>query len=158
MSILILLSVVILAIASITIKKTVPAMIAFAMMMFMLGIYYMVLDEKLLGLLQVFVYTGGIVVLMLFGITVIGPEFPEAKKRPWAIVSTLLVAVALAYLVLVLFPDQQTIAADPDDQAKIFAEHYADFALIFALVGSSLLYGTMKVAKLLTAKRSYDDV
>jgi len=156
MTVLILLSVVILAIASITIKKTVPAMIAFAMMMFMLGIYYMVLDEKLLGLLQIFVYTGGIVVLMLFGVTVIGPEFPEAKKRPWAIVSTLLITLSLTYFVLVLFPDQSAIAAEHGDQTTVFTEYYADFAIIFALVGSSLLYGTMKMAKLLTAKRSYD--
>ena len=56
MNILILVAIIILAISSISIKKTVPAMVSFFMMMFLLGVYYIILDEKLLGLLQIFVY------------------------------------------------------------------------------------------------------
>ena len=153
MSLLILVAVLILALASITLKKTVPAMIAFASMMFLLGIYYFVLDEKLLGLLQIFVYTGGIVVLMLFGITVIGDTFPDAKARPWAIVSSVAVGAALIYLVTMLLPHADVVAVQTGNQAQAFTEHYADFVLIFALIGVSLLYGTMKMVHFLRGKQ-----
>ncbi len=153
MSLLILVAVLILALASITLKKTVPAMIAFALMMFLLGIYYFVLDEKLLGLLQIFVYTGGIVVLMLFGITVIGDTFPKAKARPWAIVSSIAVGAALMYLVTMMLPTMQTLTPHTSNQAQAFTEHYADFVLIFALIGVSLLYGTMKMVRFLRGKQ-----
>jgi NADH-quinone oxidoreductase subunit J len=155
MNLLILIAVLILALASITLKKTVPAMIAFASMMFLLGIYYFLLDEKLLGLLQIFVYTGGIVVLMLFGITVIGETFPEAKARPWAILSSILVGGSLIYLVTMLLANTPMLTEQSSNQALAFTERYADFVLIFALIGVSLLYGTMKMVKFLRGKH-YD--
>jgi NADH-quinone oxidoreductase subunit J len=154
MSLLILVAVLILALASITLNKTVPAMIAFAMMMFLLGLYYLLLDEKLLGLLQVFVYTGGIVVLMLFGITVIGAEFPPAKARPWAIVAAVSVGAALSYVVLAWLPHPAIVHDGLTQQASDFSQHYADLVLIFALIGASLLYGSMKMLRFLRSKAS----
>jgi len=82
MNIVILTIVLALAIASLNLKKSIASLISFALMMLVLGIYYISLDEKLLGLFQIFVYTGGIGVLMLFGITLIGVEFPITKKNP----------------------------------------------------------------------------
>jgi NADH-quinone oxidoreductase subunit J len=154
MSLLILVAVLILALASITLDKTVPAMISFAMMMFLLGLYYLLLDEKLLGLLQIFVYTGGIVVLMLFGITVIGEEFPPAKARGWAIVAAVLVAAALTYLLLVVLSVPKVDTTAVTQQASYFSQHYADLVLIFALIGASLLYGSMKMLRFLRCKAS----
>lgn len=151
MSLLILVAVILLAVASITVKKTVTAMISFAMMMFLLGIYYLLLDEKLLGLLQIFVYTGGIVVLMLFGITVIGEAFPEPKTRPWAIIASIIVGASLIYFV-VSFAPALTITIETTHQAQAFTDHYADLVMIFALIGVSLLYGTMKMVKFLRGK------
>ncbi|WP_456479262.1 NADH-quinone oxidoreductase subunit J family protein, partial [Nautilia sp.] len=84
MSVLILALAVILAVMALTQKNTVSAVLAFVMMMFLLGVYYILMDEKLLGLFQIFVYTGGIVVLTLFGVTVIGSKFPKFEIRPWA--------------------------------------------------------------------------
>lgn len=154
MSLLILVAVLILALASITLEKTVPAMISFAMMMFLLGLYYLLLDEKLLGLLQIFVYTGGIVVLMLFGITVIGEQFPPAKARGWAIVAAVLVAAALTYLLLVVLSVPKVDTTAVTQQASYFSQHYADLVLIFALIGASLLYGSMKMLRFLRSKAS----
>ncbi len=154
MSLLILVAVLILALASITLDKTVPAMISFAMMMFLLGLYYLLLDEKLLGLLQIFVYTGGIVVLMLFGITVIGEQFPPAKARGWAIVAAVLVAAALTYLLLVVLSVPKVDTTAVTQQASYFSQHYADLVLIFALIGASLLYGSMKMLRFLRCKAS----
>ncbi len=153
MTLLLLAAILALAIASLTLKKSVPAIVSFAMMMFLLGIYYMGLDAKLLGLFQVFVYTGGIVVLMLFGVTIIGVEFPKAKTRPWAAASALLVFVVLSVLFYRALPKLQQVSQKPVEDIRLFAADFSDMVILFALIGSSLLYGTVKMAGMLSAKK-----
>ncbi len=154
MTLLLLAAILALAIASLTLKKSVPAIVSFAMMMFLLGIYYMGLDAKLLGLFQVFVYTGGIVVLMLFGVTIIGVEFPKAKTRPWAAASALLVFVMLSLLFYRALPKLQQVSQKPVEDIRLFAADFSDMVILFALIGSSLLYGTVKMAGMLSAKKT----
>ncbi len=153
MTLLLLTAILALAVASLTLKKSVPAIVSFAMMMFLLGIYYMSLDAKLLGLFQVFVYTGGIVVLMLFGVTIIGVEFPKAKTRPWAAASALLVFVVLSVLFYRALPKLQQVSQKPVEDIRLFAADFSDMVILFALIGSSLLYGTVKMAGMLSAKK-----
>ncbi|KYJ87640.1 NADH-quinone oxidoreductase subunit J [Sulfurovum riftiae] len=153
MTLLLLTAILALAVASLTLKKSVPAIVSFAMMMFLLGIYYMSLDAKLLGLFQVFVYTGGIVVLMLFGVTIIGVEFPKAKTRPWAAASALLVFVMLSVLFYRVLPKLQQVSQKPVEDIHLFAANFSDMVILFALIGSSLLYGTVKMAGMLSAKK-----
>jgi len=156
MNILLLTIVLILAIASLVIKKSVPAMISFALMMFLLGLYYLNLDAKLLGLFQIFIYTGGIVVLLLFGITIIGIEFPKAKLRPWSALSS---ALVFAVLVTIFFRSVDTlkkVANAPTEDLNLFAHSFSDMVIVFALIGSSLLYGTIKMTTVLRSKRRKD--
>ncbi len=153
MTLLLLTAILALAVASLILKKSVPAIVSFAMMMFLLGIYYMSLDAKLLGLFQVFVYTGGIVVLMLFGVTIIGVEFPKAKTRPWAAASALLVFVVLSVLFYRALPKLQQVSQKPVEDIRLFAADFSDMVILFALIGSSLLYGTVKMAGMLSAKK-----
>jgi len=154
MTLLLLVAILALAVASLTLKKSVPAIVSFAMMMFLIGIYYMGLDAKLLGLFQVFVYTGGIVVLMLFGVTIIGVEFPKAKTRPWAAASALLVFVMLSILFYRALPQLQQVSSKPVEDIHLFAANFSDMVILFALIGSSLLYGSVKMAGMLGAKKS----
>ena len=154
MTILLLVAILALAVASLTLKKSVPAIISFAMMMFLLGIYYIGLDAKLLGLFQIFVYTGGIVVLMLFGVTIIGVEFPQTKNRPWAGVSAFFVFVALSWVFYRTFPTLALLEKRPVEDIHLFAESFSDMVILFALIGSSLLYGTVKMAGVLSAKKA----
>jgi len=156
MNLLLLSIVLILAAASLTIKKSVPAMISFALMMFLLGIYYVTLDAKLLGLFQIFVYAGGIVVLMLFGVTIIGVEFPKAASRPWAAASAFLVFVLLTVLFFRAVDTLKKVAGQPVEKVDLFAHSFSDMVILFALIGTSLLYGTIKMAGLLKSKRSKD--
>jgi len=156
MTILLLTIVLILAAASLMIKRSVPAMISFALMMFLLGIYYITLDAKILGLFQIFIYTGGIVVLMLFGVTIIGVEFPKAASRPWAAFSALLVFIALSTLFFRGVDTLVKAANQPTENINLFAQNFSDIVIIFALIGSSLLYGTIKMTGMLKSKRSKD--
>ena len=148
MSVLILVAAIILAITSISIRKTVPAVLAFALMMFLLGIYYIMMDEKLLGLFQIFVYTGGIVVLVLFGVTVIGSEFPEETGKQWSATAIVLIAIGLM-IVPFLLPEMKEVKT-MGDQVKVFTDNYAEVAVFLALVGASILYGSIRMLHTLT--------
>lgn len=156
MNIVLLSLAIILAITSLAVKRSVASIIAFALMMLVLGIYYLTLHEMLLGLFQIFVYTGGISVLMLFGVTLIGLEFPPEKQRPWAAAASLLffvLLVALFWRYHGALVTAEIMSAEPQ---TLFADAYSDLVIIFALIGSSLLYGTIKMAKVLKPKRRKD--
>ena len=146
MSVLILALALILAVMSLTQRNTVGAVLSFVMMMFLLGIYYILMNEKLLGLFQIFVYTGGIVVLTLFGITVIGAKFPKFEIRPWAVAVVSIVMIGLL-IIPFLLPDTETPsqAIPLKDQVKIFTDFYAELAIFMGVVAASVLYGSIRM-------------
>jgi len=152
MNIALLIIVLMLAITSLAVQKSITSIIAFALMMLTLGIYYLTLHEYLLGLFQIFVYTGGISVLMLFGITLIGVEFPQEKRRVWSAFASGVVFVLLVTFFWMHHTDIVSLqhAAIKD---TLFSQKYSDFIIIFALIGTSLLYGTIKMAKVLKRKK-----
>ncbi len=144
MNILILTIVLILAIASLVSHKSMSAMLSFASMMLLLGIYYISLHLQLLGLFQIFVYTGGVTVLMLFGLTIIGSDFPTiSPKSSSAIISTLLfVSLSLLY-----FRYKDSIVHHNNISQNIsFSETYADIVPIFAIIAISLIYASVAMA------------
>ena len=153
MNIVLLSVALLLAIGSLVIKKSVPAMISFILMMFVLGLYYISLDAKMLGLFQIFIYTGGIMVLMLFGVTIIGLEFPEAKAKPLNAAFAFFVFVALSALFFRGVEKLQLVADKKVEDVALFAQSYSDYVIIFALIASSLLYATVKMSSTLKAKR-----
>ena len=146
MSTLILAIVLILAVMSLMQKDTVPAVLAFILMMFMLGVYYITLDLKLLGLFQIFVYTGGIVVLTLFGVTVVGTKFPEYEIRPWAVTVVAIVVIGLLVVVFSL----PTVAGKAhsvslDEQVRVLTDHYAWLSVFLGVAAASILYGSIRM-------------
>jgi len=145
-SFLLLTAVIFLAVISITVKKTVPALLSFAILMFLLGLYYIGYGEKLLGLFQIFVYTGGIVVLMLFGVTVIGTKFPKEKGRAWAVASIVLITIGF-FIIPFIMPNFNTVnnAGNVHEQVKVLTENYAEVTIFLAVVGASLLYGSIRM-------------
>jgi NADH-quinone oxidoreductase subunit J len=146
MSILILFLALVLAIMSLTQKNTVGAVMAFVMMMFLLGIYYIGMGEKLLGLFQIFVYTGGIVVLTLFGVTVIGNKFPDFKIRPWAV--AVITSVMIGLIIIPFLMPEIPSAGKPiplKDQVKVFTDFYAEIAIFMGVIGASVLYGSIRM-------------
>ena len=149
---LLLTAVLILAAASLFLRKTVPAMISFALMMFLLGVFYIAQEAQVLGLFQIFVYTGGIVVLMLFGITIIGIEFPETPRRPWTAAVAFGVTVAMAILFLRGLGSQASIGGTPTENPALFAGGFGDTVILFALIGAGLLYGTVRMIDVLKAR------
>jgi len=154
MNIILLSIVMLLAIGSLVIKKSVPSIISFILMMFVLGLFYINLDAKLLGLFQIFIYTGGIMVLMLFGVTIIGLEFPKIKSKPLNAIGAGLFFILISTLFLRGVDKLQTISVENVEDVNLFSTSYSDYVIIFALIASSLLYATVKMSSVLKQKRS----
>jgi NADH-quinone oxidoreductase subunit J len=157
MSILILALVIVLAVMSLAQTKTVPAILAFIMMMFLLGIYYILMGEKLLGLFQIFVYTGGIVVLTLFGVSTIGAVFPKTKIRSWAVATVIVVIIGLI-IVPFAFPIENGVgkAIALEEQIKVFTDSFAEIALFLGVVATSVLYGSVRMLHTLKSEKKED--
>jgi NADH-quinone oxidoreductase subunit J len=111
--------------------------------MLILGLYYIGLDEKLLGLFQIFIYTGGIAVLMLFGITLIGTEFPKTKRSSWSGVLAFFIFVLMSAIFLTNSSDLTLNIQETIEKKELFATAFSDVVILFALIGVSLLYGTI---------------
>jgi len=142
-----------LAIGSLVIKKSVPAVISFILMMFVLGLYYISLDAKLLGLFQIFIYTGGIMVLMLFGVTIIGLEFPKIKQKPINAIGAFAFFILLTTLFFKVKDKLQVVDTKHIENIELFSKNFSDYVLIFALIGSSLLYATVKMSSTLKKRK-----
>jgi len=153
MNIILLSLVMLLAIGSLVIKKSVPAIISFILMMFVLGLFYINFDAKMLGLFQIFIYTGGIMVLMLFGVTIIGLEFPKIKSKPVNAVGALVFFILISTIFLKGVDKLQTISVENVEDINLFSASYSDYVIIFALIASSLLYATVKMSSVLKQKR-----
>ena len=154
MNIALLTVVLILAITSLSVKKSITSLISFALMMLILGTYYITLNEKLLGLFQIFIYSGGIAVLMLFGITLIGREFPKTKRSSWSAVLAFFIFVIMSTLFLMHSSDLNQHITQVVEKKELFATSFSDVVILFALIGVSLLYGTIKMINVLKPKRS----
>jgi NADH-quinone oxidoreductase subunit J len=139
-SLILLIAVPLLAVASLVLEKSVSALISFGGMMFLLGVYYLSIDLQLLGFLQIFVYTGGVVVLMLFGLSLVGEKFPETKPDNFAIFSSALFTTILAFVTLYYLPEV------PEGAELVSQTEFASHLLpIFGVIVVSLIYGAVKI-------------
>jgi NADH-quinone oxidoreductase subunit J len=136
--ILLLVAVPILAVISLLTEKSVTALLTFSGMMFILGIYYISMELQLLGFLQIFVYTGGIAVLMLFGLSLVGNVLPKGETSPFEIFSLTLFVGVISYVILKNLPEGSGALTSQ-------TQFPAELLVVFAVIVSSLIYGSVKV-------------
>jgi NADH-quinone oxidoreductase subunit J len=82
-------------------KKAVHAALGMALVMINLGIFYIAQEADFLGIIQIFVYTGAVMMLFLFVLMLVGVDSSDSlvetiKGQKWA---SLLLAVGLAFFV-----------------------------------------------------------
>jgi NADH-quinone oxidoreductase subunit J len=83
-------------------RKAVHAAIGMAMTMIILGVFYIAQDADFLGVIQIFVYTGAVMMLFLFVLMLVGVDSADSLvetirgQRFWAAVAGLGFAVLLA--------------------------------------------------------------
>lgn len=136
--ILLLLAVPILAVVSLQTRNSITALLSFAGMMGLLGIYYISIELQLLGLLQIFVYTGGVAVLMLFGLSLIGNTIRVDKVKPLVLSSILFFTAVVGFAILKYLPES-------GENIQVVEKFPSDLLLIFAMVIVSILYSAVKI-------------
>jgi NADH-quinone oxidoreductase subunit J len=139
-------------------KKAVHAALGVAFVMVSLGIFYLAQDADFLGIIQVFVYTGAVMMLFLFVLMLVGVDSSDSlvetiKGQRWA---GLLLAVALGLLLIagigsVTFGRAKGLAdANADGNvmgvaAKIFSQYVWSFEVTSALLITAAM-GAMVLA------------
>jgi NADH-quinone oxidoreductase subunit J len=139
-------------------KKAVHAALGVAFVMVALGVFYLAQDADFLGIIQVFVYTGAVMMLFLFVLMLVGIDSSDSlvetiKGQRWA---GLLLALALGILLVaavgsVTFGRAEGLAeANADGNvmgvaAKIFSQYVWSFEVTSALLITAAM-GAMVMA------------
>jgi NADH-quinone oxidoreductase subunit J len=139
-------------------KKAVHAALGVAFVMVSLGVFYLAQDADFLGIIQVFVYTGAVMMLFLFVLMLVGVDSSDSlvetiKGQRWA---GFLLALALGVLLLagvgsVTFGRAKGLAeANADGNvmgvaAKIFSQYVWSFEVTSALLITAAM-GAMVLA------------
>ena len=101
-------------------KKAVHAALGTALVMVILGIFYIMQKADFLGIVQVFVYTGAVMMLFLFVLMLVGVDSSDSivetiKGQRWA---SLLLVIGLAGVLVFslgrVVVDQQSVQAGMD--------------------------------------------
>lgn len=145
-----------LAVASLELKNSISAIISFALMMLTLGVFYLYLNEQLLGLFQIFVYTGGVAVLILLGMAIIGTDSKPSPNRLWAAFGAFVVFILLVMFFYLHVKDIVHLTSSHQPSNLLFSRDYSSFTIILALIGSSILFATVKMINVLKPKRRKD--
>lgn len=117
--------------------------------MFLLGVAFafLVLGNPLLAIAQVFVYVGGVLVLVLFALMIVrrgdsGQPKVESRRDPGAALIAVGVFVMLAFIVAPEFPDPEAVSVMP---AEIGEALLGQGLVAFELVGVLLLAALLAV-------------
>ncbi|GGM96127.1 MULTISPECIES: NADH-quinone oxidoreductase subunit J [Terrabacter] len=109
-------------------KKAVHAALGMALVMVILGIFYIMQKADFLGIVQVFVYTGAVMMLFLFVLMLVGVDSSDSivetiKGQRWA---SLLLVVGLAGILVFslgrVVIDEQSVQAGMDKVVSTNAE------------------------------------
>jgi NADH-quinone oxidoreductase subunit J len=125
-------------------RNVVHSAVALVVALFLIAILFLTLHAPMVGVLQVLVYAGAIMVLFLFVIMFLNPIGLEQRRTLWwvfASASSLLLVAALAPVLLNSEPPQDPVVATdlfgaPEQLAKSL---FSDFVLPFEIASVLLL-------------------
>ena len=134
-------------------RNVVHCALALVAALFLIAVLFVMLHAPMVGVLQVLVYAGAIMVLFLFVIMFLNPTAPEPRRKLWwgfGSVAALLLAVSLAALVSNGEPPADPVAAteifgSPEMLGKsLFTEFVLPFEiasvlLLVAIIGAVVL-------------------
>jgi NADH-quinone oxidoreductase subunit J len=125
-------------------RNVVHSAVALVAALFLIAILFLTLNAPMVGVLQVLVYAGAIMVLFLFVIMFLNPIGLEQRRMLWWVfggASSLLLVAALAPVLLNSEPPQDPVVATdlfgaPEQLAKSL---FSDFVLPFEIASVLLL-------------------
>lgn len=136
-------------------RSVVHSAMALVAALFIISIFFIILQAPMVGVLQVLVYAGAIMVLFLFVIMFLNPA-PQQQRGAWLGFSGLL-ALLLGGVLVAMFTETET-AADPIASTEIFGgpemlarSLFNDFVLPFEIASVLLLVAI--VGAVVLAKR-----
>ncbi len=139
-------------------RNVVHSALALVAALFLIAIFFLMLRAPMVGVLQVLVYAGAIMVLFLFVIMFLNPAALEQRRGPWWGFGTV-VAVILAGLLVAVMNGVEP-PADPVAGTELFGSPemlakslFTDFVLPFEIASILLLVAI--VGAVVLAKREH---
>lgn len=136
---------VVLALLVILQRNIVYSAMALVATLFIIAVLFLTLDAAMVGVLQILVYAGAIMVLFLFVIMLLNPEVLERRRIFWWIVGSL-AALLLAFEFVSLIAGSPSKDADPVTLGGSFGSPemlaqslFTDFVLPFEIASVLLL-------------------
>ena len=127
----------------VTSKNVVHAALYLVLTLAMVGAAYLVLAAGFLAWVQVLIYVGAIVVLLLFSLMLtkapIGREALDNQQRGWAALVGAGVLAGLVFLIQNAFGSAPRIQIQPATTSEVGASVFANFVLPFEVVSVLLL-------------------
>lgn len=142
------------------VRNTVAGALSLVVTMISLGGVYVLLEAYLIGVLQILVYAGAIVVLFLFVVMLLNlrhDEFTPERQRGLKVVASVLGVVVLASLLGLVSVELGPAAALPEGfggYRAVGAQLFTDYVLVFE--ATSLLLLAAMVGAVILAKRKID--
>jgi NADH-quinone oxidoreductase subunit J len=126
--------------------------------LFLIAIFFLTLHAPMVGVLQVLIYAGAIMVLFLFVIMFLNPATLEQGRGYWWVVGTIAALLLAGVLVAVMSGSEP--AADPVASTELFGSPemlakslFTDFVLPFEIASVLLLVAI--VGAVVLAKREH---
>ena len=139
-------------------RNVVHCAMALVAALMIIAIYFVTLQAPMVGVLQVLVYAGAIMVLFLFVIMLLNPMTSEQPRRAWWTLGTLLALLLAGALVPMLTKSEP--AGDPLAATELFGSPemlakslFNDFVLPFEIASVLLLVAI--VGAVVLAKREH---
>ena len=140
------------------VRNTVAGALSLVATMIALGGIYVLLEAYLIGVLQILIYAGAIVVLFLFVVMLLNlrrEEYGPARGRVGAAIGVAAGALVLAWFLSILpesLPESAAISEDFGGYRHVGLALFRDYVLAFE-VTSLLLLGAMVGAVILAKRR-----
>ena len=136
------------AVAVVTVRNVVHAALSLVVVLAGVAAQYVILQAEFVGLVQVLIYIGAVIILFLFGIMLTrspmsrSAEF-DNDQRSWAVAVALLILGVLVILLNKSFGGQQITFAAPTDTGvladSIFRTYVVPFEVVSILLLASLV-------------------
>ena len=142
----------------VTQRNVVHSAMALAAALFIIAILFLSLDAPMLGVLQILIYAGAIMILILFVIMLLNPASIEARPAAWWTVGSL-AAAALLLQFAALFSRRPLTSAGPaipdsfGGPESVAQSLFTDFTLPFEVASVLLLVAIIGAVALAQRER-----
>lgn len=126
-------------------RNVIHSAMALVAALFIIAVLFLTLEAAMVGILQILVYAGAIMVLFLFVVMLLNPGILEGRRIAWWTLGSL-GALILVFLITALLSDSTSPAAGPAPLSENFGgperlaqSLFSDFVLPFEIASVLLL-------------------